>query len=109
MNRKLSDRDFADRDLADHDLVSATKDAVACEFGEGLALLNLKSNIYYSLNGVGAFIWELIQKPKPIADIRSAVLARYNVDPERCRADVDALLQGLAENGLARLHHETLV
>jgi hypothetical protein len=94
---------------SDHDSVSATKDAVACEFGNGLALLNLKSNIYYSLNGVGAFIWELIQEPRSIADIRAAVLARYNVDPKRCQADVDALLKGLADNGLARLHHEALV
>ncbi|WP_027142859.1 PqqD family protein [Mesorhizobium sp. WSM3626] len=92
-----------------HDCVRATKDAVACEFGNGLALLNLKSNIYYSLNGVGAFIWELIQESKSIADIRSAVLARYNVDAERCKADVDALLKGLMENGLARLEHEALV
>ncbi|RUW48353.1 MULTISPECIES: PqqD family protein [unclassified Mesorhizobium] len=94
---------------SDRDCVSATKDAVACEFGEGLALLNLKSNIYYSLNGVGAFIWDLIQEPKPVADIRSAVLARYNVDAERCKGDVDALLKGLAENGLARLEHEAVV
>jgi hypothetical protein len=104
MNWKLSNLD-----LADHVSVSATKDAVACQFGNGLALLNLKSNVYYSLNGVGAFIWELIQEPRSIVDIRSAVLARYNVDPERCRADVDALLKGLADNGLARLHHEALV
>ena len=75
----------------------------------GLALLNLKSNMYYSLNSVGAFIWELIQEPKSVADIRGAVLGRYNVDAERCRADVDALLKGLAENGLARLHNEALV
>lgn len=94
---------------SEHDRVSATKDAVACEFGNGLALLNVKSNIYYSLNSVGAFIWELIQEPKPILEIRDAVLARYNVDPERCKADVDGLLKGLADNGLARLHHEELV
>ena len=104
MNKKLSGHD-----LADHDLVSATKDAVACEFGDGLALLNLKSNVYYSLNGVGAFIWELIQEPRSIVDIRSAVLARYTVDPQRCQADVDALLKGLADNGLARLYREALV
>lgn len=104
MNWKLSARH-----LTDDNLVTATKDAVACEFGNGLALLNLKSNVYYSLNGVGAFIWNLIQEPRPIADIRSAVLARYNVDPERCKADVDALLTGLAENGLARLHDEEFV
>ena len=104
MNWKLSGHD-----LADHALVSATKDAVACEFGDGLALLNLKSNVYYSLNGVGAFIWDLIQEPRSIGDIRGAVLARYNVDPARCQADVDALLKGLVENGLARRHHEALV
>lgn len=94
---------------SEHDSVSATKDAVACEFGNGLALLNVKSNIYYSLNSVGAFIWDLIQEPKSILEIRNAVLARYNVDPERCKADVDGLLKGLADNGLARLHHEELV
>ncbi|TPN16455.1 PqqD family protein [Mesorhizobium sp. B2-3-3] len=94
---------------SDHDCVRATGDAVACEFGDGLALLNLRSNIYYSLNGVGAFIWELIQEPKSIADIRGAVLARYNVDAERCNADIDALLKDLAENGLARLQDEAFV
>ena len=94
---------------ADQDRVTATSDAVACEFGNGLALLNLQSNIYYSLNSVGAYIWELIQEPRPVADIRAAVLTRYDVDPARCKADVDGLLKGLAEAGLARLHHEELV
>ncbi|MER8856134.1 MULTISPECIES: PqqD family protein [unclassified Mesorhizobium] len=89
--------------------MSASKDAVACEFGNGLALLDMRSNIYYSLNSVGAFIWELIQEPRPISEIRSAVLDRYNVDPERCKADVDGLLKGLADAGLARLHDEELV
>ena len=94
---------------SDHDRVVATSEAVACEFGAGLALLHLKSNVYYSLNGVGAFVWEQIQEPRSILDIRGAVLARYNVEPARCKADVDALLKGLADNGLARLHHEELV
>jgi len=94
---------------SEHDRVSASKDAVACEFGNGLALLDMRSNIYYSLNSVGAYIWELIQEPKPISEIRSAVLERYNVEPERCKADVDGLLKGLADAGLARLHDEELV
>ncbi|OHV90256.1 PqqD family protein [Mesorhizobium sp. ORS 3428] len=94
---------------SDHDRVVATGDAVACEFGSGLALLHLKSNIYYSLNGVGAYIWELIQEPRSLLDIRSAVLARYDVDAERCKADVIGLLNGLIEAGLVRFHHEELV
>ena len=98
-----------DWNLSDQDRVSASKDAVACEFGNGLALLDMRSNVYYSLNSVGAYIWELIQEPKPISEIRSAVLDRYNVEPERCKADVDGLLKGLADAGLARLHDEELV
>ncbi len=94
---------------SDHDRVVATGDAVACEFGPGLALLHLKSNVYYSLNGVGAFVWEQIQEPRSVLDIRNAVLARYTVDDERCKADVEGLLKGLTEAGLARLHHEELV
>lgn len=94
---------------SDHDRVVATGDAVACEFGDGLALLNLKSNIYYSLNGVGAYVWELIQEPRSVLDIRSALLARYEVDAGRCKADVEGLLKGLTEAGLARVHHEELV
>jgi hypothetical protein len=34
---------------------------------------------------------------------------RYNVDAARCKADVEGLLKGLTEAGLARLHHEELV
>ncbi|MBW8909736.1 MAG: PqqD family protein [Mesorhizobium sp.] len=94
---------------SEHDHVVATGDAVACEFGTGLALLHIKSNVYYSLNGVGAFVWEQIQEPRSILDVQSAVLARYNVDAERCKADVEGLLKGLTEAGLARLHHEELV
>ncbi|AZO60057.1 MAG: PqqD family peptide modification chaperone [Mesorhizobium sp.] len=93
---------------SNHDRVVASGDAVACEFGNGLALLHLKSNIYYSLNGVGACIWELIQEPRPIPDITSAVLARYDVGTERCKADVEGLLKGLIEAGLASFHHEEL-
>jgi hypothetical protein len=94
---------------SDHDRFVSSGDAVACEFGNGLALLHLKSNIYYSLNGVGAYIWELIQEPRSILDIRCAVLTRYDADAGRCKADVDGLLKGLSEAGLARLHREELV
>jgi hypothetical protein len=93
---------------SDHDRVVATSDAVTCEFGSGVALLHLKTNIYYSLNSVGAYIWQQIQEPRSVLDIRSAVLARYDVDAERCKADVEGLLKGLTEAGLARLHNEEL-
>jgi hypothetical protein len=93
----------------DEQMVTATRDAVSCEFGKGLALFDVKSNVYYSLNGVGAYIWHFIQQPRSTSEICEAVLSRYKVEPARCKADVEALLKGLAKAGLIRLHHEELV
>jgi hypothetical protein len=86
-------------------VVRASQEAVACEFGSGTALLDLRSNRYYSLNQVGAFVWELLQEPRPVSDIRDAIAARYHVDKMRCRADLEQLLKSLAAAGLVRLEH----
>ena len=99
----------SDHDLADHDLVSATKDAVACEFGEGLALLNLKSNIYYSLQWRRRLHLGLIQDAEVDRRYPRRRARALQCRAGRCKADVDALLKGMAENGLARLQHEALV
>ena len=89
--------------------VSAAEHAVACQFGQGMALFDVKSNVYFSLNKVGAFIWNFIQEPRSFSEICEAVQSRYAVEPSRCEADVRALLDGFANAGLTRQHHEELV
>lgn len=89
--------------------ISATEDAVSCAFGNGTALLDLKSNVYYSLNSVSAFIWELIQTPRSPDEICKAVTERYDVDAARCRADLAVLLKDLTDAGLVKRHDEELV
>lgn len=108
---RTPDREFdvMSTKAASRQIVSATKDAVSCELGGGVALLDLRSNVYYSLNSVGADIWELIQEPKSVSEICDAIIARYDVEPARCRADVDGLLKGLADAGLVRLRDEELI
>ena len=95
--------------FADDRIVSASKDAVTCEFGEGVALLDLRSNVYYSLNSIGAYVWELIQEPTYVSKISEAVIARYDVAPARCREDVNGLLKGLADAGLVKRHDQEFV
>jgi hypothetical protein len=80
----------------------ANGEAVVCELGDGLALLDLGSNIYYSLNGVGAFVWQLLQQPRTAIQLRAAVLERYDVDAARCEADIALLLADLSHSGLIR-------
>lgn len=90
-------------------VVKASPDAVSCEFGDGLAILDLRSNVYYSVNTVGAFIWEFIQEPKAVFEIHDAVAARYTVDSARCRADVDNLLTSMTDAGLVTQHDEEFI
>ncbi|HKT85556.1 MAG TPA: PqqD family protein [Novosphingobium sp.] len=81
--------------------VTAGGDVVACELGSGAALLCLRSNRYFSLNEVGAFIWNRMERPIDIDALCHAVTGAFDVEPERCRRDVAAIVRSLAEAGLA--------
>jgi hypothetical protein len=63
----------------------------------------MRSNIYYTLNAIGSRIWDLIQQPKSVSAICGDILARYDVDPKRCRDDVIALLRDLNDAGLIEI------
>ena len=65
------------------------------ELGDGIALLDLRANEYFTLNGVGAFLWRRLQAPQSKAELLSAVLAEYDTDPDRCASDIDAILGDL--------------
>lgn len=71
-----------------------------CAIGDDLALLDLRSSTYFSLNEVGAQVWKLLETPRSLDEICAAVAGDYAVEPAVCREDVAALLREL---GTARL------
>jgi hypothetical protein len=81
-------------------VVTAAPEQVSCDLAGEAAILNLKSGVYFGLNPIGARIWELIQEPKGAKEIVEALLQEYDVERERCEADVMQLLQDLSEHGL---------
>jgi hypothetical protein len=83
--------------------VVAAKDQVSCQLQGEVAILQLKSGVYFGLNPVGAWIWDLIQAPKTVNQVRDAMLQRYDVDPEQCERDLQALLQELAAADLIEI------
>lgn len=80
--------------------VKAVNDQVSCDLAGEAAILDLRSGIYYGLDPVGAKVWELIQQPLEVSSIVSQILDEYDVDEERCRNDVLALLSQLLERDL---------
>ena len=81
-------------------MVEVAKDQVSCDLDGETAILNLKNGVYYSLDTVGARIWQLIQVPSKVSDIQGVVLEEYDVDANRCERDLRNLLQKLAAEGL---------
>jgi hypothetical protein len=81
-------------------VVAATKDQVAADLAGEVILLSLQTGMYYGLDQVGARIWELVQQPMRVADIRDTLVREYEVELKQCERDVLALLRGLVIEGL---------
>jgi hypothetical protein len=86
--------------------VVASKDQVSSDLGGEKAILDLKAGMYYGLDDVGARVWDLIQEPRNVGDIRDILLEEYDVAPERCERDLLALLQRLADEELIEVRHQ---
>ncbi len=67
-------------------------------------ILNLANGTYYGLDPVGARIWSLLKEPCTVAQVCEAIVAEYDVTPERCQQDVLALLSDLVEAELVEVH-----
>ncbi len=81
-------------------MVVASKEQASADLGDEAAILNLKSGVYYGLDAVGARIWNLIQTPRTVREVRDTLLAEYDVEADRCGDDLIKLLGELAEHDL---------
>lgn len=94
-----------DTALAMDSVVSAVDNQVSCPLGEEAAILNLKNNVYYGLDSVGARVWNLLQQPRSVTDMRNALLDEYEVDAERCERDLLGLLEKMLNEGLIEVRN----
>lgn len=88
-------------------VVVAAEEQVSADLAGEAAVLNLKNGVYYGLNAVGARIWNLLQQARTVNEIRDHLLAEYDVEGVRCEADLYALLEKLAAEGLIKIRNET--
>lgn len=82
------------------DVVVATADVLSTTVDDEVVLLNHDTGTYHGLCGVAPRIWETIQAPTVVAEVADDVLGEHDVDAERCRHDVTAFLDEMAEASL---------
>lgn len=84
-------------------VVSAIKDQISADLSGETVLLNLKSGLYYGLNEVGTTLWNLVQQPRRIQEIRDFLIERYAISPEQCDEDLKVWLDQLTAEGLVEV------
>ncbi len=56
-------------------------------------------NCIYTLNGLGAFLWEYLANPATRTELQTAVLAEYDADPAVLVGDLDGFLAEMVSIG----------
>ena len=88
-------------------LVVVRKSRYSADLPGELVIFNEEKGAYYGLSGVAARVWKLIQRPQTIGEIVTTLIREYDVDRQRCRQDIEELLEDMESNGLVALQNET--
>jgi len=75
-------------------------DVMARETPDGAVLVDVVSGGCWELNGVGAALWALLEKPRTLRSVCEALRLRYDVAPEVLERDVLAIAGELSKAGL---------
>lgn len=67
-------------------------------------LLDVRSEKYFGLDEVGTRMWAALTRLGDTESACKALLEEFDVEPERLRADLEALLGELVDQGLLVVH-----
>lgn len=69
---------------------------------DGAVLLDRKNGVYLGLNEIGTRILHLLEEDREITAVVETLRGEYEVEAERLRQDVGAIIGELAQRGLLR-------
>jgi len=83
------------------DRVCSKDQQVAAKVMDGEAILiNLSNGLYYSMGGIGGFVWALIENRHSLNEIADALADQFGADREQTIADVQELAAALLAEDL---------
>jgi hypothetical protein len=81
-------------------------DVLIRDVGGESVILDLKTERYLGLNGVGTQMWKALTTSDSVQAAFDHLLAEYDVDPEVLRRDLHDLIEKLIEQGLVTASKE---
>jgi hypothetical protein len=86
--------------LSDDTHISRTTGLVASEVNGEVVILSIDSGHFFQLNAIGSRIWDILEAPRTLGEICSAMCGQFDVEAEACRTDVFAFVQQMRDKGL---------
>jgi hypothetical protein len=85
-------------------IVVAAKDQISTQVDDEAALLNLKTGVYFGLDPMGAYIWQMLREPVSVRALVARLQEDYsNIDAEIVANDLRFFLEQMLEAGLVEL------
>lgn len=81
-------------------IVAQSAGQLSCELDGEVVSMSLDGGKYYKIDPVGAAAWALMAKPIRVAELCASLREQFDVEQERCEADVIAFLGDLRQKGL---------
>ena len=86
--------------------LSVSADVMVRQVGDEAVLLNLKTEQYLGLDDVSNRIWQVLTAGGTVQAAYDTLLAEFDVDSERLRADLEDFVQELLQFGLVERRSE---
>lgn len=91
--------------IADDAQLTLAPSAISTSMPGETVILDAAGDQYFSLEGIGPRIWQLLQDKATVASIVATIRDEYEVDAETCERDVVEMLGELIERGLVVPSH----
>ena len=86
--------------LIPSETLTASTDVLSREIHGELVLLDLKTESYFGVGGVGARIWQLLSSGTNLRDMTEVLAAEYEVSQELLAQDLERFVGDLKTAGL---------
>lgn len=83
-------------------LYQRTVSMLEADLGDELVALDATGGNCFGFNSVATSIWRHLASPRSFDEIEQALLAEYDVDRGRCRAELRELLDDFVDKGLVQ-------
>ncbi len=77
-------------------------DIPAAYMGESLLMMSVEKGRYFSLNGVGARVWELLEGPTTERALVDCLVGEFEVTADECALQVAGFVRELRQHDLLR-------